>query len=141
MNLIFFLLSISLLAQPPATILVIDTYLREDVGAINDFTQEQYFKKKFPIYSSDLEKVVAAAEEAAQLLNRGTTCYKSDTIQANRTTFIIHTNCERNKEVTVQLITTIEGRYTSFDFELVRKEDNMRKAQRRILDFAMYLEK
>ena len=139
MKLAVVLLSLSLLSKPPATLIVIDTDLKKPVTHSDNFTVEQYFKKSFPIYSADVDAVIKATEKAAKLIEQETGCYTTDTIKANQTTLFIHTNCEKNKIISVRLTTRLEASGTTFGFEVVKNEDNKRGAQRKLLDFVNYL--
>ena len=120
---------------------MIDTQLKKPISSTTDFTVDDYFRKSFPIYSEDLASVIDATETVVKKIGQEVDCFSTDTVRANHTTFIIFNNCENLKTVTVRINTRINEQNSHFDFELVKSEDNRRKAQRKLLDFSTYLEK
>jgi hypothetical protein len=128
-------------SKPPASILKIDTEFKKPISSAADFTIDDYFKRTFPIYAADLASVIQATEKVVKKLEQEAECFSTDTVRANRTTFIIFHNCENLKGVSVRVNTRVNEQNAHFDFELVRSEGNRRKAQRRLLEFSSYLEK
>jgi hypothetical protein len=139
MKLIALLLTLTLFHEPPATLIVVDRNLKNPPGYTDDFTIDDYFKRNFPIYSADVDAVIKAAQKTAKIIDQRKEYNGSDTIKANQTTFILTTKSEEEKTVTVRLITVLEEKDLSFEFVLVRKEDDNRQAQRKLIDFATYL--
>ena len=140
MKLVGMLLSLFVFAGPPPSFLLVDTELKKPAGQANDFGLEQYTKKKFPIYSADVDAVVEASEKVAKMLEQQKD-FTFDTVLANRTAIILNTETAFfYKVITVRIVTVVE-KGTSFSFELVKKESNSRKMQRRLLDFSDYLSK
>jgi hypothetical protein len=140
MQILLWLLSLSFITTPPARLTVIDMNLVQPVTEETDFTTASYFKRKFPINSIDLKAVIAAAEKATRLLD-SKRVFTADTLLKGRTTFIISTNDDEYKTITVRLITVLEGSSVSFSFDLLKQVDDKRKAQRKLVDFATYLQK
>lgn len=123
--------------RPPEKILLVDTRLAAPVTYTDQFTTEHLFKKKFPVYVTEVAGLVEATEKLARLIDRGQTCDVSDTVRTNHSMLVLNTNCWEHKTFTVLLKTQVEG--TSVSFPLVWKEDNKRKAQTRLIDFTTYL--
>lgn len=139
MKLIGMLLSLLLVTNPHPTVSLIDTGLKNPMSHTDDFTLEHYTKKKFPIYSTDIKAVAEISEKVAKMIWQ-TTDFSFDTVMANRSCIIINTEMEYNyKVITVRAVTVIEEQHMSFDFELVKRESDIRKAQKRLLDFSGYL--
>ena len=140
MKLVGMLLSLFVFASPSPSFLLVDTELKKPAGQANDFGLEQYTKKKFPIYSADVDAVIEASEKVAKMLEQQKD-FTFDTVLANHTAFILNTEVDFfYKVITVRVVTVIE-KGMSFSFELVKKESNSRKMQRRLLDFSDYLSK
>lgn len=138
MKLIMLFLSLHFLT-PTRSILVIDRELKNPASYSDDFTVNHYLKKNFPIYSADLNMVIQTTEQILKKAERPINYYTSDTTQVNQTTFIVDKD-PGDKTINVRLTTRLAGKNMSFDFELIRKETNKRKVQRRLLDFISYLE-
>ncbi|HZH66378.1 MAG TPA: hypothetical protein VEY10_15905 [Flavisolibacter sp.] len=139
MQILIWLLSLSFISAPPARLTVIDTNLVHPVTEEEDFTVDSYFKRKFPINSVDLKPVIAAAEKASKLLD-SKKVFTSDTLLQGGTTFIITSNNDQYKTITVRLITVLEESRISFSFNLLTEEGDRRKAQRKLADFGAYLQ-
>lgn len=123
----------------PTPMLLIDKNLKKPAQISESFSLELYFKNTFPIYASDVNVVSDGAEKVAKKIYQGIGCYTTDSIMANRSLFIIHTECDRGKEVTVRLVTKMDE--ATIDCVLLNKESNMRKAQEKLLNFSAYLKK
>lgn len=141
MKIIAFLLSLCLLKSSPEKLTVIDMNLVKPPGYATEFAVDSYFKRRFPIHTSDLKDVIEATEKAAKLIDKKKDFISDTLLLSTQTTLVISASADKNKIITVRLITTLEGGSLSFNFDLVRNEDNQRKAQRRLLDFATYLQK
>jgi hypothetical protein len=139
MQTLIWLLSLSFINTPLGGLTVIDMNLVQPVTEETNFMMDSYFKRKFPINSVDLKAVIAASEKAARLLD-SKKVFTTDTLLKAGTTFIINTNEDVNKTITVRLITALEGGSVSFSFDLVKREVNRRKAQRKLADFGAYLQ-
>ena len=140
MKLLGMLLSLFLFDSPPPSFLLVDTEFKKPTSQTDEFGVEQYTRKKFPIYSADVDVVVEASEKVARMLEHQKD-FTFDTVLANRTAFILNTETDLfYKVITVRIVTVIE-KGMSYSFELVKKESNARKMQRRLLDFSDYLSK
>jgi hypothetical protein len=140
MKLLGMLLPVLFLHTHPDPVLLVDTGLKKPVGQTENFTVQHYLQRKFPVYADDLTAINKATDKVAKMLSRESQ-FNYDTVFANRTVFVLNTTEEYNyKLVTVRAVTLMEDSNTSFDFELVSKESNSRKAQKKVLDFANYLE-
>src|SRR5687767_8739708 len=104
---LFLMLLLTSFSTPPAHILKIDTGLKKPISSTTDFTINDYFSRTFPIYSDDLAPVIEATETVLKKLQQEGECYSTDTVRANHTTFIIFTNCENLKTITVRVNTRI----------------------------------
>ena len=122
-------------------IMVIDRDFKKPVRYTNNFTPDLYFQRNFPLYSADLDAMIEATDKAAKKIDHGIACGTMDTISANRTNIYISTGCNQPKTISILLVTRIENTQTDYSFELVRKESDMRLAQRKLLDFTTYLTK
>ena len=132
-----FLLLLSMATYSSTPILVIDTGLKNEVKLADDFTLEMFFNRTFPLYTEDLDAIIAGTEKLARTIDRGEIC--RDTIRTNRTNIYLNMHCDEKKSVTVRYVTTIEGAQQTFDFALFRNEASNRKAQLKLLDFSAYL--
>ena len=141
MKLLISLLLLGFLTRPEARLMLIDRNLKQPAVYANDFNFDQYVHRTFPLYVQDLPAVIEAAEKAAKRIEQGIGCNEYDTVDANHTRFIIYADCQRSKMISVRLVTKIEEQKIWCDFELIRKQDNNRKAQRQLLDFSTYLAK
>lgn len=137
------LLSLFCFHTPPSTFLLVDKELKKPVGHVDEFTPESFRKGGFPVYSTDVDAIVAATDIAAKKINQGTTCETIDTIQAGRSTIYVYTRCQWAKTVSVLFVTGIptENGHTDFSIELVKPDSDLRNVQRRLFDFATYLTK
>ena len=139
MKLLSLLLCTGLFAALPVQLLVIDMDGKKPLLAASEFSMEQYLLRSFPIYAADLKAVIKATEEAAKIIDRKMACNAVDTVQASHTLIILRTNCAERRRLTVRYVTRIEEQHFLCDFELVRNEEDERKAQQKLLDFSDYL--
>jgi hypothetical protein len=137
MKSLLFLLFVLASNRPPEKIMLVDTRLNAPVTYTDQFTTEDLFKKKFPVYASEVPDLVEATKKLARLIDQGRTCDISDTVRTLHSLIVLNTNCWDLKTFTVLLKTRVEG--TSVSFPLVWKEANKRKAQTRLIDFTAYL--
>jgi hypothetical protein len=125
--------------KPNPSLLVLDKSLKKPVQAATDFTTAHYQQHRFPVYASEAEAVIAATDKVVRLMEREAVCYRVDTITSGHTSFLLMQDCDIAPNFTVMMITNIEESQTSFGFALVRNEENKRKVQQKLLDFATYL--
>ncbi|HVF96251.1 MAG TPA: hypothetical protein VM871_02965 [Flavisolibacter sp.] len=123
--------------SPP--LLVVDMDSKRPPAPATEFTAEQYFGRSFPIYLADRYRVIEAIEKAAKIINRWPPCDRVDTLTANHTLVIVKTNCDDGRSFSARLVTQSRQPDFLYDFQLVRKEKDARKAQATLLDFATYL--
>jgi hypothetical protein len=140
MKLLFALFYLFFFNRPADPMLVIDKDLKKPVTMTNTFTSEQYLQRTFPVYAHDVSTVVDATDKAVKWIDREQTCNSATKITAAHTSFLINITCEEFKKISVTLITQMDESNTSYSFPLIRNEEDLRKAQRRLLDFATYLE-
>lgn len=138
MKLLILFLSLSFFSRPESKFVLIDRNLKQPMAYADSYSFDRAIHKTFPVYKEDLPAVIDAAEKAARRIDQGITCSQYDTINANHTRFIIYSDCEKNKTVSVKIITKIEQNVVCA-FELIKQQDNNRKAQRQLLDFSTYL--
>lgn len=139
MKLLFWLLGIVAIDRGGVSLLVIDMDGRKPLRAATEFSMERYLARDFPIYADDLPVVVDAVEKAARLIDRKPGCNSVDTVKANHTLVIVRTACTGPRSVTVRLVTTIAEQRFLCDYEVVRNEQDQRRAQRKLMDFTGYL--
>jgi hypothetical protein len=139
MKFLSILLCASLFASLPAPLLVIDMNGKKPLRTVSEFSMELYLLRSFPIYATDLKAVIEATEQAAKVIDRKMACNAVDTVRAAHTLVIIRNDCTARKRLTVRYVTKIEEQNFLCDFELVRNEEDERKAQQKLLDFSDYL--
>ncbi len=108
MKIIVFLLSICFIKSYPEKLTVIDMNLVKPLGYATEFKVDSYFKRKFPIHTTDLKAVIAATEKAARLIDKKRDFILDTLLLSTQTTLIISASAEKNKTITVRLITTLE---------------------------------
>ena len=141
MKLLVMLLSIALVKPFQPTIAVIDKNLKKPISQTQDFNVENYMQKQFPVYFDDVKTVAATVDDVVRLIGRNHD-FNWDTVRANHSYFILNTETmDNDKVISIRLATPVESIRMSFDFELVRMECDIRKAQRKLLDLADYLSK
>lgn len=136
---LFLLLCLVQLRTVSVPLLIVDMNGKKPMQLASEFSMEQYLLRNFPIYASDLKAVVAATVQAAKRIERKTVCGISDTVRAAHTLIIIRADCANIKNITVRYVTRIEEQNFLCDFELIKKEEDFRKAQIKLVDFADYL--
>ena len=141
MKLLGMLLSLVLANPSQPTISLIDKNLKKPIGQTHDFNVENYVQRLFPVYADDVSTVAATVDDVVRLIGRDRD-FSWDTVRANHSYFILNTEVvDYDKVITIRLGTSVEAIRMSFDFELVKMECDIRKAQRKLLDFADYLSK
>jgi len=139
MKSVLLLFSLFAFNTKPVSLLVIDMNGKTPPRHTTEFSMEQYLSRHFPIYASDLKVVINATVQAAKLIDRKPPCEAVDTIAAAHTLIIIHTECANGKELTVRYVTKIEEQNFLCDFEVLKKAEDFRAAQEKLIDFASYL--
>lgn len=126
--------------KPDPSLLVLDKDLKKPVHTANRFTATQYLQHCFPVYAAETSDIIAATDNVVKKLDDEPACHRMDTITAAHTTFLLIQDCDPTPAVSVILMTTVEESQTTFGFTVVSKEENRRKAQQKLLDFAAYLD-
>ncbi|HEV7331566.1 MAG TPA: hypothetical protein VGN63_11050 [Flavisolibacter sp.] len=128
-----------LLNGAPASLIIVDKDMKKPLKPASTYSTQDYMQRTFPIYTSDREAIIAAADKAAKWIEQTGSCYTIDTIQTAHTLFRVVTDCEGGLNVTVTLFTEVAETATSYSFRLVENETDKRKAQERLMDFATYI--
>lgn len=139
MKLLLLLCSFALLHPTPPSLLVLDMNGKKPPQPATTFSTDQYLLRKFPVYAADLKLLINATEKVAKRIDRQTVCEAIDTIKANHTLIILRTDCTNVKNFSVRYVTQIDEENFLCDFELVKKEEDPRTAQTKLIDFASYL--
>jgi hypothetical protein len=121
------------------TLLIVDKDLRKPVGHTNNFTTQLYLQRNFPVYASETTAIIEATDKAVRWIESEQPCQARTEIKAGHTTITIQVFCDGGKKINLTLMTEVEESQTSFSFALARNEYDLRKAQRRLLDFATYI--
>ena len=140
MKLLLAALSLFFFHRPADPLLVIDKDLKKPAAYATTFTTQQYLQRMFPIYALDVPALVEATDKAAKWIEKEQACHSSAKFNAEHTSILVDISCGELKTVTVTLITQVEENNTSYRFSLIRNDEDLRKAQRRVLDFATYIE-
>ena len=135
MKLLLFILSLSIFANP--RILMIDTGLKNDIKRTDDFTIDEYLKRRFPIYADDKKAIAEGILKMAKSIDKSIVVNES--VGANHTTIHLKVDPEKMNAVSVRLVTKIEGEQTFFDFNIIQNETDRRMAQRKLIDLLTYL--
>ncbi|GAA4746404.1 hypothetical protein [Flavisolibacter ginsenosidimutans] len=139
MKLFLLLCSITLSHPAPLSLLVLDMNGKKPPRPATEFSMEQYLSRHFPIYTSDLKAVIDASVKAAKFIDQKPACNAVDTVRAAHTVLIVRTDCSHVKSITVRYVTKIDDPKFLCDFELIKNEEDFRKAQVKLLDFVTYL--
>lgn len=121
------------------SLLIVDKDLKHPPTQSTEFTLQHYLRRTFPVYTADVQNLTDAVDEAVKLFDRKPASSVPDTIAAGHTTILVATESGGNNTINITLVTEMDESRTSYSFALVRNEGDMRKAQRRLLDFATYL--
>jgi len=138
MKILFAFLTL-LLAHANPPYLVVDRNLKKPLTSASAFTTEQYLQQTFPVYKAEVDEIIEAIDLAVKAVGKASDAETQETITAAHTNIIIKKNVTGTATIEVVLVTNIDAIHTSFSFALVRQETDVRKAQRRLLDFAVYL--
>jgi len=128
-----------LLVQVTPPYLLVDRDLKKPLSEASTFSTEQYLQRTFPVYKTDVNEIIDAVDLALKAVEKNTEGETRDSISAAHTTIVIEKNVSGNNDVNIILVTTLAELHTTFSFALVRSETDVRKAQRRLLDFATYI--
>ena len=139
MKMILLLASLLIWDKPTAPLLLVDTELKKPAKQVDTFTTEQYLQRGFPVYASDVDALIDAADKVVRQIETAPECYRIDTIPTAHSVFYLVRDCDQGRHITVSLVTTVEESGTSYGFTIVKREMDRRKAQQKLLDFAMYL--
>ena len=123
----------------PAPISIVDKAMKKPLKPATDYTTQDYLQSTFPIYTADREALVAAADKVAKWIERTTSCYITDSIQTEHTLFRLLADCGGGLNVTVTMFTEVAETATTYSFVLVKNETDKRKAQEKLMDFALYI--
>lgn len=140
MKLLLAALSLFFFQRPADPLLVIDKDLKKPLAYTTTFTTQQYLQRMFPVYAQDVPALVEATDKAVKWIEKEQACNGSTKFNAEHTSIFVDISCDKLKTVTVTLITQVDESNTSYSFSLIRNEEDLRKAQRRMLDFATYIE-
>lgn len=140
MKLLLAALSLLFLRPSNEPLLVVDKDLKKPPAHASEFTTQQYLQRLFPVYEADVQAVVETTDKAVKWIDKEQACHSSTKLTAARTTFLLEVSCKENRKINVVLVTQVEETNTSFSFALARNEEDLRKVQRKLLDFATYLE-
>lgn len=139
MKLLTLLFGITLFKMDSVPLLLIDMDGKKPLRPVTEFSAAQYLTRNFPIYAADRQALIAATEKAAKLIDRRRNCNSLDTLSANHTLVLLQTSCTEVRTVSVRLVTKCGEQGFWCDFEVVRKEQDERTAQRKLLDLSAYL--
>jgi hypothetical protein len=127
------------LAKPSTPLLLLDTTLRKPAQPAMDFSSVQYLQHQFPVYAADVQALVQAADKVVKEMEGEPTCHRIDTVATAHSTFLLVKDCTPLQSISVMLLTKIEETGTTYGYNLVVREENRRKAQQKVLDFATYI--
>jgi hypothetical protein len=140
MKLLLAALSLLFLQQPNDPLLVVDKDLKKPLAHASEFTTQLYLQRLFPVYEADVQAIVETTDNAVKWIDKEKACSSATKLTAARTTFLIEVSCEESRKINVVLVTQVKETNTSFSFALTRNEEDLRKVQRKLLDFATYLD-
>ncbi|WP_121356267.1 hypothetical protein [Flavisolibacter nicotianae] len=121
------------------SLLIVDRDLKHPPAQSTEFTLQHYLRRTFPVYAADVQNLTDAVDEAVKLVDRKPASSVLDTIAAGHTTILLATEIDGANTINITLVTELDESHASYSFALVRNEADVRKAQRRLLDFATYL--
>ena len=128
-----------LLSQVNPSYLVVDRDLKKPVSHASSFSTEQYLQRTFPVYARDVKEIEDAIDLAVKAVEKKNEVDIYDSIQAAHTTIVIAKRIMGSQNIDITFVTKLDETNMSYSFALVRQEDDTRRVQRRLLDFAMYL--
>lgn len=139
MKLLLLLLLLFASGKPTDPLLLLDTTLRKPAQPATEFSSVQYLQHHFPVYAAELQELIQAADKAVKEIASETSCYRIDTVATAHSMFLITKDCDPYQNISVMLLTRIDETGTTYGYNLVSKEENRRRAQQKVLDFAAYL--
>lgn len=139
MKLLVAVLSMVLFSNASDRLLVVDKDLRRPLGHTLDFTTQLYLQRNFPVYESETAAVINAVDKAVKWMGKEESCSATTKIAAGHTSIVVELKCEDGKKINLTLFTEVEESQTSYSFAMVRNEYDVRKVQRKLLDFATYI--
>ena len=128
-----------LLAHTTPPFMLVDRNLKKPPGYASAFTTEQYLQRSFPVYTNDVNEIIDAVDLAVKDVGKSTEAETMDSVMAAHTTLVINKNAAGTYNIDVTVLTRIDEINTSFSFALIRGESDIRRVQRKLLDFAVYL--
>lgn len=120
-------------------LLIVDKNMKKPLKPATEFSTQDFMQHNFPVYTADKEAIIAAADKAAKWIAQAEGCQITDTVQTPHTFFVVATDCEEGRAVSVRLFTRVAETATIYSFDLVEHEPNRRKAQQRLMAFATYI--
>jgi hypothetical protein len=126
-------------ATPSTPLLLLDTTMRKPAKPAAEFSSVQYLQHHFPVYAEDVPDLVQAADKVVKEMEKEPSCHRIDTVATAHSLFLLVKDCNPVQNISVMLLTKIEETGTTYGYNLVAKEENRRKAQQKVLDFATYM--
>lgn len=129
----------TLFNQAPDTFLIVDKNLKKPALYANNFTTELYLQRNFPVYAGETQDLIEVVDNVVKKLDKGFSCNGLEKTGTAHTSILVEKHCNEIKSLRIVLITQLEGTNTSFSFVLVPDEAEVQTAQRKLLDFATYI--
>jgi hypothetical protein len=139
MKTLLLLVLLLLSGKPSTSLLLLDTTLRKPAQPATGFTPGQYLQHHFPVYTAEVQELVEAADKVVKEIERDLFCHDIDTIATAHSMFLLVKDCKPVQNVSVMLLTKIEETGITYGYNLIAREENRRKAQQKVLDFATYM--
>lgn len=124
----------------PSPLMIVDKNMKKPLKPVMEYTTQDYMQRTFPIYTNDKSAIITAADKVAKWIEQTESCHAVDSIFTPHTTFVVSTDCNGGRNVSVRLFTQIAETATTYCFTLVEFETDKRKAQERLMDFATYID-
>ena len=126
--------------HPDTVLLVVDKQLKKPLQETNRFTLETYLQQSFQVYAAEKEAVIEAVDRAVKWMDMENECFVLDSFRTAHTTIVVSTDCVNRTRYTLMLLTRLEESQNTYSFAIADGEENKRKAQQQLLDFATYLD-
>ncbi len=139
MKTLVLLLLLCATGKPSTSLLLLDTTLRKPAQPATEFSANQYLKHHFPVYAAEVEALSNAADELVKKMEREPDCHRIDTVATAHSTLLLLKDCNPLQTFSVMLLTRIEETGVTYGYNLIHQEENRRRAQQRLLDFAAYM--
>lgn len=133
------LISLLFFGQQKEEFLVVDRGLKKPLAHATTFSTQLYLQRTFPVYATDAELVVAEIDNAVKWIEKNEDCACLEKFTAGRTSIVVNMREEEIKTCSITLITQVAESHTSYSFALTTNEEDLRKAKRRLLDVATYI--